>query len=132
VSGGARDSADARLIVELLDGKTHEDAARVVGISSATVRRRLADPAFRAQLDAARQELVAGTVAMLAGSATRAADTLAGLLDAENESVRFRAAQAILELVDKLGSTRDLDVRLEGIEEALGIDPRTGWRKAAA
>jgi hypothetical protein len=77
---GSDRRGDAALIASLLAGSTVAAAAEAAGVSE-SARRRLRDVAFQRELAAARRELVAATVARLAGIADEAVDTLRELLD---------------------------------------------------
>jgi hypothetical protein len=87
------------LIAALLSERTHEEAAAKAGISSATLRRWLHLPAFRAAYRQARRELVEAAVGRLQAATGQAVDTLLAVArDAEaKDSDRVRAAVALLD-----------------------------------
>jgi hypothetical protein len=72
---------DEAILAALLTGCTHEQAAREAGCSRRTVERRLADPAFRARLAEAREQLfnegVGGLIADMAATRRRLAEHVA-------------------------------------------------------
>jgi hypothetical protein len=118
-----RRKGETALLLALAGGQTVRDAARAAGIGERTAGRRLADPAFRLRVSAARAEMVAQALGRLAGAMTEAADTLRQLLGAEAESVRLSAARTILELGNRLRESVELEERLAALErEALGED----------
>jgi hypothetical protein len=59
-----------------------QDAARRCGVSEGLVYRRLRDPAFKSRVTRARADLVERAAGGQAAGMTRAADTLAALLEA--------------------------------------------------
>jgi hypothetical protein len=104
-------------------GQTHAQAAALAGLSTKTIQRRLADPAFAAEVQRQRRhhyDQIAGT---LAQAATQATQTLVEVMGAENPLAhRLRAAEAILghntryhrQVVD-----HDRDLRIEQLEAIL-------------
>ncbi len=89
---------DDQLFQALVSGCHIENAASVAGISVRTAYRRLADPAFKQQLQEARQCLRESILAKLSDAGHDAVGTLWELMQtAENEGVRLRAAKAVLE-----------------------------------
>lgn len=119
MSGGDRRNADSALVAALACGGTVEAAAKTAGVSVPTVRRRLAEPAFRKAVEEARAESVSRAVARLSATSTLAADCLRELLKAKSETVRLGAARAILELGAKYREAEDLAVRLAELERQL-------------
>lgn len=109
--------SDEILALTLARGATAEQAAEEAGCSLRTVRRRLAGQAFRDRITALRGEMVARASAKLADASSEAAEALAGLLRSEDESVRLRAARAILETGSRLREMVDLEERLKALEQ---------------
>jgi hypothetical protein len=58
---------------------------------------------------------------------TRAADTVAALLDAEQPQIRLRAARALLTLGLRLHDSVEVSARMEAIEQALEQYPASGF-----
>ena len=89
---------DDQLFQALVSGCHIENAAAVAGISVRTAYRRLADPAFKQQLQEARQCLRESILAKLSDAGHDAVGTLWELMQtAEDEGVRLRAAKAVLD-----------------------------------
>ena len=89
---------DDQLFQALVSGCHIENAAAVAGISARTAYRRLADPAFKQQLQEARQSVRESILAKLSGAGHDAVGTLWELMQtAEDEGVRLRAAKAVLD-----------------------------------
>src|SRR5688572_1662228 len=94
-----RGRADDLLVQALGGGAYIEDAAAYAKVSQRTVYRRLADPAFRADMRAIRREMFEQATARLVAASTAAATTLAELAEeGQREATRVAAARAVLEL----------------------------------
>jgi hypothetical protein len=116
-----RRNADQRLLLALACGATVESAARQAGVSESTVYRRLADPAFRQQLQAVRADMVQRTAGALTAAATEAVRTLLELQKpAVPAAVRLGAARAVLEIGVKLREVAELEERLTALEQQVG------------
>ncbi len=115
--GGDRHNADFALIGALASGQPITDAARIAGVSAATAHRRLREPNFRHQVADARAVLLAQAVGVLAAATTEAARTLQALLQADSDSVRARAAVAILDQTRAGIELGELSERVAALEE---------------
>jgi hypothetical protein len=117
-----RRNADELLLMALACGATVEAAAAKAGISRATVQRRLADPAFRQQLQEVRAEMVQRTAGMLTAPAGEAVKTL---LELQKGTVphasRLGAARSVLEIGIKMRESADLEARLAAVEAQLAV-----------
>ncbi len=116
MAGGDRSKADPALVVALAAGLTHQQAARQAGISERTVRRRLADPAFKQRIAETRAATVEQATAQLVAGRLQAVHTLLRLLEGESESTQFHAAKAILELGLKFYETQRIEERISALE----------------
>jgi hypothetical protein len=116
-----RRRADQTLLTALACGATVENAARKAGIGERTAYRRLTDPAFRAQLNQLRAEMVQRTAGMLTGAGMGSVKTLVELQQdvAVPATVRRQSARDILELGLKLRECADLEPRLADLEARL-------------
>ena len=110
--------ADPALLAALAGGQPVEAAARVAHVSERTTRRRLGDPTFQRALADARRIVLGQALGVLTDAATAAARTLRALLDAESESVRVRAATAILDAARAHVELDDLAQRVVALETA--------------
>jgi hypothetical protein len=112
---------DRALLRALSCGATVENAARKAGVAERTVYRRLADPAFQAELKKASMEMLQRTAAMLCGAGIGCIKTLVDLQGdvAVTPSVRRRAARDVLDLSLKYRDRADLEPRLAAAEEQL-------------
>lgn len=128
MAGGSRRNADAALVAALAGGATTRDAAKAAGIGERTAYSRMADPAFKAQVQAARAELIEHAVARLAKASTTAVATLEQLLGkAMPPTVRLGAARAVLELGAKLREAEELEARISALEERLNQQEGRRW-----
>lgn len=100
----------------LLSQSTVIAAAKVVGIGEATLRRWLKEPGFLVAYRIARREALEHSLALLQRAGSKAVETLVESLQAESESVRLRAACAILDYSLKGSELMDLETRIEDLE----------------
>lgn len=112
-----RRRGDEVLLAALAAGHSHPEAGKLAGLSERTVRRRLADPLFRAELDAMKREVVQRTAASLADASTEAVGTLRLLLASREEWVQLRAAVSLLDVTIRYRETLELSERLAALEE---------------
>jgi len=129
VSKGRKRKGDTELLLALACGASVENAAQKAGLSRRTVFRRLAAPAFRAQVTEMRAAMVQRAAGMFSAAGLPAIKTLTTLQEsASSEAVRLGAARATIELGCKLRETVEWAERLAALEgrlEALlgGRDP---------
>jgi hypothetical protein len=124
VAGGDRSQANAGLIAALLGGLTIEKAAEAAGVSEATARRRLRDPEFVRELNAARREAIAAVAARLAALAGKAVGKLDELMEEAPAPQRIAAAREALRHLAVLAEVADsgeLSERIERLERRLGL-----------
>jgi len=89
---------DHELFQALVSGCHVQNAAVRAGVSERTAYRRLADPAFRKQLDDARQSLRESIIARLADAGHDAIGVLINLMHgSEDETVKLKAAKTLLD-----------------------------------
>jgi hypothetical protein len=115
------------LLTALACGATVENAARKAGVSERTVYRRLEDPAFRAQLDRLRAEMVERTAGMLTGAGMSSVKTLLDLQQdvAVAPGVRRRAARDVLELGLRFRELAEMELRLVELENRVAAANQT-------
>jgi hypothetical protein len=90
---------DEAILLALAAGGNADSAAKHAGVCAKTVRRRLADPAFRARIDQARADMVSAAVGRLADIGSLAVNTLHDLAQGAKTppAVKLGAARAVLE-----------------------------------
>jgi transposase-like protein len=108
-------------ISALLSEATLSAAAERIGVNEATLRRWLRQADFTAAYREARRQVVEKAIAQLQQSSWAASTTLLKLLGAQSESVRLRAAVAILDHANKRLEMIDFEERLTALE-------RQGWK----
>ena len=99
-----------RAVHALLEEATIARAAERAGVNEKTVRRWLADAAFRRALDHVRREVFAGALARLQSGAGRAVDALLGVLGDPHSrpSDRLSAARSLLEHAHRAQDSLDV------------------------
>jgi hypothetical protein len=110
-------------VAAMLTQRNTEEAARSVGISTATLMRWQKTPEFEAAYRQARRDAVRQSVARLQQGTSAAATTLLKtLIDASTPaSVKVRAAEAILNHANKAIELEDIEVRVMALERAAEI-----------
>jgi hypothetical protein len=81
-------------------------------VSARTVRRRMSDPVFAADVSSRRAEHTAPLTGQLVTAGQGAVTVLLGCLGAESEAVRLRAAQLILALGTQMRHAGELEDRI--------------------
>lgn len=109
-----RRRGDEALIAALAAGHTYPEAGKIARVSLRTVHRRMAEPLFRAEVDARRREVASQVTASLVDAATAAVGRLKAQLQSQEPWLAQKAAIAILEY-----STRRFEGELEAELAAL-------------
>jgi hypothetical protein len=110
----------AGLILALACGASPESAAQKTGLSLRTVYRRLAEPAFRAEVDSLQAQILSRAVGMSGAATLGSIKTLTTLQDsAKSEAVRLGSARALVDIHCKLRQTVDQQARIDAIESRL-------------
>jgi hypothetical protein len=112
------------IISALLEHGNTSKAARALGVSEATVRRRLRTEEFQEEFRRVRREALSQAVARLQQSSTAAAVTLLRIMvdPAAPASTRMRAASCVLDGAIRGMEMEDLEVRLARLEQALASE----------
>jgi hypothetical protein len=108
-----------KVIVALLSEDTLEEAAETGGVSPATLRRWLKQPAFQAEYRAERRRFMERAVGALQAACTAAVEALVRNLNCGVASVEVRAASAILDRALKGVELYDIIERIEALEEVM-------------
>lgn len=112
--------ADDVIIAALADGLNYQAAGDAAGVSARTVRRRMADEAFAAEVSARRSERISEITALLVDQGANAVQALHRALDPEEDIYpRLRAAQVALNLILKYRAAGELEDRLVAVERRL-------------
>jgi hypothetical protein len=107
------------LALALASGMSVPAAAEQAQVCERTVRRRLANPAFRRLVARLRNQMLEAALGRMAENMTRAADKVARLLDSADEAVALRAARTLMSLGLRLRDSVELADRIHEIEREL-------------
>lgn len=108
-----------RLLTHLLTAKTVKEAAEQAKVRLATAFSWLRDPVFKGELDRLRHQILEDVVNQLRASCMRSVETLVELRDNASETVRRGCANDLLEHYKGYTELKDLEARLEIIEQSL-------------
>jgi hypothetical protein len=100
----------------LATGHTYAEVGVLAHVSARTVRRRMTDPVFAADVSSRRAEHTAALTGQLVTAGQGAVTVLLGCLGADSEAVRLRAAQLILSLGTQMRHAGELEDRLAAVE----------------
>jgi hypothetical protein len=123
-SSVSREATDETLVESLARGATQVSAAADAGVSDRTVRRRLEDPEFVAQVRAVRRELVDQATDEATALLSEAIESIADVMRTGDPATRLRAATAMIGIVDRLHYQQDFDERLAAQEATHESDDR--------
>jgi hypothetical protein len=117
----------AQAVVALLAAPTIEDAARQVGIGEKTLRRWRVQPAFIAEYNRTRKELLEAATGQLRAAMTGAVAVLVSIANERSapHAARVTAAARLLELGFYAHRIEDLAQRLEKLEKEREDDSRS-------
>ena len=104
-----RQRTDRVMLEALASGATQKEAAARAGVSEKTVRRRLQDRLFTAQLQHLQAESPEGITRAVQGGAAKAVATLVELLDSPDDSVRLGAARTLLQWTLRLPEITEIE-----------------------
>lgn len=107
-----------RTIEALLTEPTQQAAADTAGVPVRSVQRWLKDAEFKAALRGAARDRLHAAVSRLKETSGEAVSVLRGLLKAESETVRLRAALGALDVATRC-ELAELDERLSALEGAV-------------
>ena len=115
-------------VAALLSQRNVDEAARSIGIGSATLWRWLQLPEFQAAYRKARRDAYSQAIARLQQGASPAVTTLLKIMVDPNApaSVRVRAAECIMNHAMKGIELEDIEARLEDLERHAESSQRAG------
>jgi hypothetical protein len=116
-------------VAALLTQRNVDEAARSVGISTATLMRWMKVPEFQKAYREARRAAFSQSIARLQQGTSAAATTLIKLLvdPATPASVKARVADSIFNHAAKAIEIEDIEARVSALEQSVGTD-KTGGR----
>jgi len=104
----------------LINHPTVELAAKQSGVSAKQIFDWLNQPTFRQELENRKNEAVNQAVDRLKLTASKACDTLIGLLEnAQSDSIKHRVALDMLNMTLKFMEFKDMEQRLRKLEETI-------------
>lgn len=118
-AGSKLTARQVKFLPVLLANPTYTQACQAGQVSRDTLYEWLRQPAFKAELERQRDELVAQGFALLSQSVVKAVETLVELLDGGDRNVRRLAAVNILSQHLRFRELDDLARRIDAIEERL-------------
>jgi lipopolysaccharide biosynthesis regulator YciM len=74
---------------------------------------------LKAALKEAQDEAFSDGITRIKGNVTKAVDVLVELLESEDNQIRIRAAENVIEYAVKLNHNEELDKRINDLEERL-------------
>lgn len=112
----ARKLKDDDLLLLMLSGKSQTVIAKELGVTKATICRRVHTPEFAEMLAQYRKRVLDGVITDLTANSQKAVDVLVNLLYDNNPNVRFNAASKILQLTQDYSLQMDLMHDIEEIK----------------
>ena len=124
-----RASQDEVIGAALAAGRSYDEAAAAANVSARTVRRRMADDRFAAEVRTLRAERASRLSARLLELGHDAIGVLARAMEDEQAGIQLRAAQTALTLGQRYRREVEMAERLAAVEHrldlALGVGPST-------
>lgn len=123
------DDERERLVQLLAKDPSRVRAAKELGISTRTIRRRLEEPGFKRRVSDARTELQAASWTALLGLRDKSARVLDESLESEDERVRLQAAKYVYEMSERVRREQineEMAQRVADLEERLTQDGGSG------
>ncbi len=99
--------------------KSVDEASKKSKISRNTFTRWLKDPNFRAEVQKVRERVLGEAIGRLQISVDRAVDVLSELMDTDQNAIRLRAAEKIVDFFFRIKETNEFEERLAKIEAIL-------------
>ena len=114
--GRKKEEAIAALLIQ----RNTEEAARAIGVGTATLLRWMKEPEFAAAYRKARRLAYGQSIARLQQASSAAATTLLRIMADPNSppSCRLRAADSVLSHASKAIEIEDIDARVTELERA--------------
>lgn len=106
-------------IPKILANRTIEAGCIAAGIDRSSYFRWLKDPAFETEIKTQRKQIVDAAYALLQQAHEKAAQALIELLDTDDERVKIRAAESILDRYVNFIQGEELELRLAEVEKKI-------------
>ena len=108
-----------RAITYILENNSIEETARRTKVSRGTIYNWLKQDLFKARLEQERKTLFEEGLNALKGATAKAAKTLIDLLDCKDRNTRRLAAKEIISMAFKANEIKELEERIDRLEEIL-------------
>jgi putative insertion element HTH domain-containing protein len=105
-----------RVIPYLLAAPSIEEGCKRARISKATVYQWLKDQNFRQELKRRRDAIIEQALDSLKANLSQASETLVKHLNSTRENISIRAAESIIDFVQKAIEHEELEKRIEALE----------------
>ena len=106
-----------RVIPFLLEAPSIEEGCKKAKVAKATLYGWLKEKAFKEELRNQREEVVKGALETLKANVGKATETLVKHLDSDKENISIRAAENIIEFIQKSLELENLERRIESLEQ---------------
>lgn len=103
----------------IVSSPTYTEGVRKAKVSRKTFYQWLKQPEFKAELDRQQEEIAAEAFGVLSQGLTKAVEALVALLDTQDERLKRLVCGDIIEYVLKVRENKELEERLELIEQSL-------------
>ena len=121
-----------KAMAALLSSDTQAEAAGKCGLSDRALRGYLADPAFNAEYQRRKRQLVSDATRQIQASYQSAIRALRGIVESDTSSAgeKISAARALLEYGLRFTDTNDIMTQLEDMERLMekDLNGRNGWK----
>ena len=113
-----------KILAALLGSSTKKEAANKAGVSVRTVFQYLEDPAFAAEYEAAKRNLIREAGDKIKQSLSPAVDVLKAIATDEKagKTARVQAARTLLEYGIRLEEFTTLEARITALEQEKGLE----------
>jgi phage terminase small subunit len=108
----------------IVSSSTYTEGCKKAKINKTTLYKWLKGPEFKAELERQRDEVVAEAFGALSQSLTKAVETLASLLNNQDDRLKRPAAKDVIDFVIRHKEIEDLCKRLKEIEQRLDQQKR--------
>ncbi|MBA4419374.1 MAG: hypothetical protein C0392_15940 [Syntrophus sp. (in: bacteria)] len=108
-----------KLLSNLLEGRSFEEACKLSGVAKSTGYTWMHQTRFKEEYDRRREELYRAAFEKLMASTEQAVKAYTGLLSSDNEPIRARVCEGILDRVLKFHEDTDIISRIDRIEHIL-------------
>jgi hypothetical protein len=108
-----------KIIPIIVTSSTYSDGCKKARLNRTTFYQWLKQQEFKAELDRQREEIASEAFGVLAQTLTKAVETLVGLLDTGDDRVKRLTANDIISHYLKHKEIKELDERIQRIEERL-------------